>query len=124
MDLVKIIKSKKILQKAKKARPVKAQITTSIENDVNKTILSKGEEVVNPVCTYVLKEKGNDFSLVWQHVWVWACGGAEVQLQKMNGWALGRGKAMLVRLKLVQAMGNVNTELVIGSYRASVKMEA
>lgn len=45
MDLVKIIKSKNILQKVKKARPVKAQIKTSIENDVNKAILSKGRKL-------------------------------------------------------------------------------
>lgn len=63
MDLVKIIKPKNILQKVKKARLVKAQIETSIENDVNKAILSKGEEVVSPVCTHVLKEEVNYFSL-------------------------------------------------------------
>lgn len=70
MDLVKIINSKNTLQKVKKARPVKAQIKTSIENDGNKAILSKGEEVVNPVCTHVLKEKVNYFSLFLQCVWV------------------------------------------------------
>lgn len=67
MDLVKIIKSKNILQKVKKTRPVKAQIKTSIENDVNKAILSKGEEVVNPECSHVLKEKVNYFPFL-QHV--------------------------------------------------------
>lgn len=63
MDLVKIIKSKNILLGVQKARPVKAQIKTSIENDVNKAILSRGEEVVNPACCRVLKEKVNYFSL-------------------------------------------------------------
>jgi len=57
MDLVKIIKSKNKLQKVKKARPIKAQIKTSIENDVNKAILSEGEEEVNPVCTCVFLKK-------------------------------------------------------------------
>lgn len=85
MDLVKIIKSKNILLRVQKARPVKAQIKTSIENDVNKAILSRGEEMVNPACCRVLKEKVNYFSLFFA-----ACVGVsvwwrEILLQKMNG---------------------------------------
>lgn len=73
MDLVKTIKSTNVLLRVQKARPVKAQIKTSIENDVNKAILSRGEEVVNPVCCHVLEEKVNYFSLFFA-----ACGGVSV----------------------------------------------
>lgn len=72
MDLVKTIKSTSILLRVQKARPVKAQKKTSIENDVNKAILSRGEEVVNPACCRILKEKVNYFSLYFA-----ACVGAE-----------------------------------------------
>lgn len=84
MDLVKIIKSKNILLRVQKARPVKAQIKTSVENNVNKAILLRGEEVVNACCR-VLKEKVNYFSVffaVCVGVSVWW---REILLQKMNG---------------------------------------
>lgn len=91
MDLVKITKPKNILQKVKKAGLVKAQIKTSIENDANKAILSKGEEVVSPVCTRVLKEKVNYFSLFLQHVWVCVVGGRSTASE--NEWvSTGKGK--------------------------------
>lgn len=83
------MKSKNILLRVQKGRPVKAQIKTSIENDVNKAILSRGEKVVNPACCCVLKEKVNYFSFFFFFFFFCMCGVSawwgEILLQEMNG---------------------------------------
>lgn len=123
MDLVKIIKSKNILQKVKKARPVKAQIKTSIENDVNKAILSKGRKLWRsgqscgyPCCKRTIQLFRRIFAAC---VGVWW--GVKCSFSKWMGerW---EGKSQANHNKICLSNRRMNAKLVRGSYRVSTKV--